>query len=408
MNERGSRRRAIVFAYACEPARGSEPGAGWGVVRALAQCAECTVLVGPEHEGALRKWEREAGGHDGLEFVIVPEATGGGATMRARRGRLGWFFAYLGWIGNAARVAARLERQRAFDVACHVSYSTYWLPSPAAGLGIPLVWGPVGGAVTTPPRLWPALGLRGWVEEMIDLLAVRLAAMSPPVRRTWRAVTAAVVQNEATRARLPESLRQEACLVNHAVFVDVPIPPLVETPRSGALFAAALETRKGCRLALEALRHAPDAVRLAIAGDGPERPRLMRLAERLRIAHRVEFLGAVSRDHLLERLDRCAVALFLGLREEGGLALTEAMLRGAPVVVLGVGGARAIAESSTDPARTVVVEPTSRADVVRTVAAAMTRFCLTPSVRRDATLDQGAARRTLASVLERAVRQAAR
>ena len=29
------RKRLLVFAYACEPGRGSEPGAGWGLVRAL-------------------------------------------------------------------------------------------------------------------------------------------------------------------------------------------------------------------------------------------------------------------------------------------------------------------------------------------------------------------------------------
>ena len=51
----------LVFAYACEPGRGSEPGAGWGIVRALAQVAHCTVLVGPEHGPGIDRWAASAG-----------------------------------------------------------------------------------------------------------------------------------------------------------------------------------------------------------------------------------------------------------------------------------------------------------------------------------------------------------
>src|SRR3954447_7755131 len=66
------RKRLLVFAYACEPERGSEPGAGWGLVQALATFTQCTVLVGPEHIRAIEKWTASHP-NPHLRFVEVSE-----------------------------------------------------------------------------------------------------------------------------------------------------------------------------------------------------------------------------------------------------------------------------------------------------------------------------------------------
>lgn len=396
------RPRAVVFAYACEPGRGSEPGAGWGVVRALAEAADCTVLVGPAHADGVRRWAQSHPGEAAhLRFVVVPEARW---PRPAGRGRLGWFMAYLRWLPNAERVARRLHAERPFDVACHAAYSTYWLPTPAVALGIPTVWGPVGGAVTTPAGLWPALGWRGIGGEVVDRVAVRLFALLPAARRAARRATVRVVQNAETRDQLPAALRARAWVLNHALLTELPPTP-VDVPARGRtlLCAGALEARKGARLAIRALAHAPPDVRLTVVGDGPERQALERLAARLGVADRVTFLGAVPRERLFALLDTAAAAVFTGLREEGGLALAEAMLRGAPVVVLAHGGARTIAEACTDPSRVALVAPGRVDDTARRLAAAMTRFSRAPSRAASPTLDRPAAVRRLSDALREAL-----
>ena len=94
--------------------------------------------------------------------------------------------------------------------------------------------------------------------------------------------------------------------------------------------------------------------------------------------------------------------VFTGLREEGGLALAEAMLAGAPIVVLAHGGAKIIAESSTDPARVALIEPGDVASTARRMGEAMTRFTRTPPRRREPLLESTAARAVLRDVLRRA------
>ena len=114
-----TRPHILVFAYACEPGRGSEPGAGWGLVRALATFADCTVLVGPEHVPAIRRWEadqRDAG----LEFVEVPEPWW---AHREPRHRLTRFAVYIAWLRRAHAVGLVLHRRRRFDAVYHATYS---------------------------------------------------------------------------------------------------------------------------------------------------------------------------------------------------------------------------------------------------------------------------------------------
>lgn len=73
-------------------------------------------------------------------------------------------------------------------------------------------------------------------------------------------------------------------------------------------------------------------LRFVIAGDGPERAHLERLA-----GPTVEFLGAVSEHRAGELLSSCR-AFYFGADEDFGIAPVEANAHGAPVVGYGYGG----------------------------------------------------------------------
>lgn len=398
MDDAVRRPRVLVFAYACEPEAGSEPGAGWALVRAIADFADCVALVGPEHAESLRRWQAEHR-DPRLSFVEVPEP---GWARLAKRHRATWFLLYLLWLRRGYRVARRLCATQHFDLVHHATYSAYWLPTPALRLGVPCVWGPVGGAVTTPRALWSLLGWRGLVDELLDLFAVRALSWLPATRRTWRGAAVRLLQNEETWARLPLPLRASTRVLNHAALIEVPAP--AARPRDHTLLlVTALQARKGAALALRALTCTPDDVQLTIIGDGPERGALERLARHLGIAHRVRFEGWLPRDRIFARLHEAAAAVFTGLREEGGLALAEAMLSGTPVIVLGNGGARTIAALATDPSRVALVEPESVATTARRMGDAMTYFSRHRACADTPLIDRSAAHDALRAAFEQAL-----
>lgn len=387
-----------MIAHAAGPGRGSEAGAAWGVVRALAKVADCTVLVGPENGQAVRDWQEQTG-DPSLSFIEVSEPP---LAHLAKWHRIPRFLVYLGWLRNVRRVAERLHAKRAFDAAAHASASVYWLPTPATQLGIPCVWGPVGGAVTTPRSLWPVLGWRGLPDEYLDAISVRLMAQLPWTRRTWRGATVPIVQNEETLARLPKSIQSRASVLNHVLFTEMPV--VRPRPRkSHIIYCAGLLNRKGPTLAIRSLANTPDDVHLHIAGDGPEINHLQRLARRLDVSGRVEFFRSVPRASLFELLAESAAAVFTGLREEGGMALAEAMLIGTPVIVLANGGARTIAETTTDPKRVMLIQPGSVSETAQRIGMAMTHFSRNLTSSTGPTIDQSFAQSFLEDRLEAAL-----
>jgi glycosyltransferase involved in cell wall biosynthesis len=78
--------------------------------------------------------------------------------------------------------------------------------------------------------------------------------------------------------------------------------------------------------------------RLLIAGEGPERPSLQRLATRLGLVDRVEFAGEVAHDEVPKVLARMDVFAMPSTWEGFGVAAIEAAAMELPVVASNIHG----------------------------------------------------------------------
>ena len=95
--------------------------------------------------------------------------------------------------------------------------------------------------------------------------------------------------------------------------------------------------RKGHNFVIAALPHLPECS-LMIAGEGPERSALERLAAELKVSERVRFLGSVPHAEL-HRVYAAADALVLASSREGWPnVLLESMACGTPVVASNIWG----------------------------------------------------------------------
>jgi len=177
-----------------------------------------------------------------------------------------------------------------------------------------------------------AAGCMSWPGVARALVQRRLTALD---------VFDRVVSNSEWVAR---RLRAEGIRVDEAIPNGVPMrpprPPLGTTPVVG--FAGRLVPKKGVDVLLRAialLRERMPEVRLIVAGDGPERIGLERLARELGIRDAVEFAGHLAQDEMERALGTAWVQAVPSRWEEPfGLVAAEAMMRGTAVVASAGGG----------------------------------------------------------------------
>src|SRR5207249_1541287 len=122
--------------------------------------------------------------------------------------------------------------------------------------------------------------------------------------------------------------------VAQVIFPPVAAKPQATAPAIAreqfALYVGRLVPYKRVDLAIVAAKEL--GIRMIVAGDGPERARLEKLAGPL-----TDFVGWVSEEEAGRLLSSCTVFLFCG-EEDFGIAPLEANAHGAPVVAYGRGG----------------------------------------------------------------------
>lgn len=93
----------------------------------------------------------------------------------------------------------------------------------------------------------------------------------------------------------------------------------------------------------EGFRNQADA-KLLIAGDGPERHRLEELSITLGVSDKIEFLGHITRDHVVTIMEMADVFVLPSSYETFGVVLIEALALGKPVISTRCGGPEDIVE----------------------------------------------------------------
>lgn len=100
-----------------------------------------------------------------------------------------------------------------------------------------------------------------------------------------------------------------------------------------------LVPRKNLSLLLQALKQLQDEnAHLTIGGDGPERRVLEELVQKLGLQNRVTFLGALSRQGVIDAFQKADAFVLASQHETFGVVCIEAMASGIPVVATRCGG----------------------------------------------------------------------
>jgi glycogen(starch) synthase len=146
-------------------------------------------------------------------------------------------------------------------------------------------------------------------------------------------------------------------------------------PRPYILAIGRMVLQKGFDLLLQAFAASGLASHdLLLAGDGPERPNLERLAQSLRMEGRVRFLGRADRGTAVALFCGCDFFVLPSRREPMGIVNLEAMAAGKAVIASRTGG---VSEVVVDGETALLLPP----DDVPALSAAICRLAADPRLR---------------------------
>lgn len=261
---------------------------------------------------------------------------------------VGFYLAYRLWHRRVFKVARQLHDQQAFALVHQVSYCGYREPGYCWKLGIPFVWGPIGGTQNVPWRFLGQFDPIGAIKEawrtVVNGIQLRLS------RRVGQALRSASTVFAANR-EIQQSFRdvrgfELPCQLETGIHRVSPQPRPVRDQRQPlrVLWAGRLENWKGLPLLLQAVARLPSdfSIELRIVGSGSRARRLKKMANQLGIADRIDWqplLDYCERDHHYRWAD---VFAFTSLRDTSGTGLLESLAAGVPIVGLNHQGARDI------------------------------------------------------------------
>jgi len=362
--------KLVLSAYACEPGKGSEPGVGWNWALALARRGyNVHVITRSNNRSSIESVLNARPLTIQFSYYDLPSWA---RKWKQLPGAL--YFYYLFWQVGAYRLAARLHSKENFDCVHHVTFASYRQPSFMGNLGIPFIFGPVGGGETMPAQFRKGIPIASRVAEAFRDLANVLVAWDPLMRFTFSRAHLIACTSPETLARIPGRFH-EKCIVQPAIGIDISeVASTASTPSQQAqfLFIGRLLYWKGLHLILRALptvlRSIPN-VKLKVIGAGADRRWLTAIAGRAGIAESVEWVSEKRHDEMWQEYRGSLAFVFPSLHDSGGMVVLEALAAGIPVICLNLGGPGLIVTSSCG----VVIEAreSSEESVVAALASAM-------------------------------------
>ena len=306
-----------------------------------------------------------------------------------RSGERGRRIHYYLWQIWAYWRAKALLPETPFDAIHHITYVSYWTPSFLSLLPVPFLWGPIGGAESTPAAFRRDLTTSSRLKETLRDTARWLAErFDPYVRKTARRAVVGLATTPETESKLRELGTKDV-----RVYSDVALPddqlrrwlsvPIRQNPRPLRFISMGrLIGWKAYHLSIRAfalvLKDYPDS-EYWLFGTGPEQANLEQIAREFGVSDKVRLWGRVPHTEIPLRMAECDILLHPSLHDSGGWTCVEALAAARPVVCLELGGPA----TQITPKIGIKVPATTPVETIEKFAQAMARLANDDALRQQ-------------------------
>lgn len=284
-----------------------------------------------------------------IRFVAVPVSA---FALKCFTSERCFYVAYRHWQKSAKRVASEIHSKQRFDVTHLVSICGYREPGYLWQLDCPFILGPVGGTSSFPLRYLSMVdSVGGFFEVCRNIVNSYQLHLSPRIAKAVRGSALVIAANQSTQRDL-QPIALSPVELELETGIDYPIdtikPHRDPSEPLRILWAGRLRAWKGLPLLLHAVAQLPDSIQVTvrIVGDGCCKARWQKLASKLGIESRIEWISRPPYRQSLQYYRWADMYAFTSMRDTSGTGLLESLAAGTPIVGVNHQGAADIMNDS--------------------------------------------------------------
>lgn len=376
--------KILLSVFAFRPNAGSEHGVGWNWALELAKEHEVVAVTDISRKEFVEA-ELQANPVENLTVVYFRPCFLKYAKINSLTAQL----IYSLWQYSLLPFAFKLHKKHDFDLAIHLTYGVFRHPSFLGFLGVPFVFGPVGGGEDAPWTLKRSLPLIVQASELLRYILNKLALLNPMLWICLSKTKVIVAKTDQTIRALPWLFRKKA--VQHheiGIFSKHDKSRTLQFAKDEnvfkVLFVGRLLGWKGCHLAIKSIAEVirrGHAIELTIIGSGPLLTHLQQISLNEGVSKLINWIEHIPQSDLFEKYPNYDVFLFPSLHDSSGNVILEAMSFGLPIICLDIGGPATLVDNTC--ALVVNTKGQTERQVVNQIADKLEYLVNNPAVRLD-------------------------
>jgi glycosyltransferase involved in cell wall biosynthesis len=338
--------RILLSAFACAPKVGSENGVGWMWAIELAKRGhEVHVLTDISRREQIQKEENTP--HN-LHFYFYRPSIISGLSLNSKTAHL----IYIVWQYCLLFYVVKKFDVKKFDFMQHLTYGVFRHPCFLGVLGVPLVFGPLGGGEDAPLKLKKSIVGIEKLKEYARFIMNKLALIDPFLWLSYFYTDLIFAKTQDTERAIPKVFRSKV-VVHTEIGFDYPVLFSSLKRREGSfhvIYAGRLLGWKGVHLLIKSvslLRAKKIDINVTVIGDGSYGAALKKMADGYGVSHMINWIEKIPQVELFKKylLGHCFI--FPSLHDSSGNVVLEAQGHGLPVICLNLGGPPILVSASS-------------------------------------------------------------
>ena len=336
--------KVLISAYACEPAKGSEPAIGWNWATEIAKRGHHLVIFTRLNnkksiEDFLHKNKLNLDGTIRFEYYDLPKFV-----LFLKKSFSLTRIYYLFWQFFVFNKIRRITKKEKFDLVHHLTFVSLRHFSHLGKLNIPLILGPLAGGDSSPYYLRKFINWKFFFSECFRDFTKSCLKFDPFYLNSLKKAKLIICATPATKNLIPDKFINKTKIINQ-ISMEAPkkinFQNINNTRNKNILYVGKLIDLKGMSIGLDAfslaLKKDPKLF-LTIIGTGVKEKEWKNLAKKKEIHNRIKWIPFVTQMELKKIYPKYATLIFPSLHDSGGQVILEAISYGLKVIALDIGG----------------------------------------------------------------------